>query len=69
MTTDTDNEPCLRCHRFIRLGPDAFKNENPRWCGECNFDLREFLRLQHQDEVLGQPVRRKYQPPRKETTA
>jgi hypothetical protein len=62
-----DDDPCMYCHRWIRLGPDAHKNENPRWCGECNFDQHEFVRLQHQDEALGLPVRRHLPPPRKET--
>lgn len=58
----TDNDPCLRCRRWIRLGPEAHKHENPRWCGECNFDRTEFERLQQQDEVLGMAPRTKYQP-------
>ena len=63
--TDHDNDPCLRCRRFIRLGPDAAKGENPRWCGECNFDQHEFSRLQAQDHILGHPVRTKYPPPKR----
>jgi hypothetical protein len=52
MTADPhDNDPCLRCHTWIRLGPYAHKSENPRWCGECNFDQREFNRLQTQDHA------------------
>ena len=61
--TDDDNDPCLRCRRRIRLGPDANKDENPRWCGECNFDQTEFTRLQAQDQILGQPVRKRYPTP------
>jgi hypothetical protein len=34
--TDHDSDPCLRCHKWIRLGPDAHKGENPRWCGQCD---------------------------------
>jgi hypothetical protein len=67
MTGDLDhdphtNDPCLRCGQWIRLGPDAHRNENPRWCAECNFTQQEFLRLRVQDEVLGQPVRTKEPP-------
>ena len=58
--TGHDVDPCLRCRRRPRLGPDAHKGENPRWCGECNFDLAEFTRLQTQDQILGLPVRTKY---------
>jgi hypothetical protein len=58
-----DDDPCLRCGRWIRLGPEARKGENPRWCGECNFDQHEFTRLQQQDQILGDPVRTKYRPP------
>jgi len=50
-------DPCLRCGQWIRLGPEARKSENPRWCGECNFDQAEFMRLREQDELLGEPVR------------
>jgi hypothetical protein len=50
-------DPCLRCHRWVSLGPEAHRNENPRWCGACNFEQLEFLRLQKQDETLGDPVR------------
>jgi hypothetical protein len=60
-------DPCLRCGRWIRLGPEARKSENPSWCGECNFTQAEFMRLRAQDEVLGQPVRQKL-PPMKGTT-
>jgi hypothetical protein len=58
----TDNDPCLRCGHWIRLGPEATKSENPRWCGECNFDLTEFARLREQDEILGVEPRTKYRP-------
>ena len=58
-----DDDPCLRCGRWIRLGPEARKNENPRWCGHCNFDRTEFTRLQAQDQILGQPVRNRYPAP------
>ena len=59
-----DNDPCLKCGRWIRLGPEARTHENPRWCGECNFDLHEFQRLRAQDEVTGRPARTKYRPAR-----
>jgi hypothetical protein len=58
------NEPCPHCRRFIRLGPEALEHENPRWCGECNFDLSEFARLRAQDEILGLTPRTKYRPAR-----
>jgi hypothetical protein len=59
-----DNEPCLKCGRWIRLGPEARPNENPRRCGECNFDLYEFARLRDQDLWTGQPPRERYRPAR-----
>jgi hypothetical protein len=52
-------DPCQRCHRWIRLGPEAHKSENPCWCGECNFAQHEFMRLRSQDEALGQSLRTK----------
>jgi hypothetical protein len=58
--SDHDTDPCLRCGQWVRLGPEARANENPRWCGQCNFEQLEFLRLQKQDEALGQPVREKW---------
>jgi hypothetical protein len=69
MSTDLEHDPhagdpCLRCGRFIRLGPEARKSENPRWCGECNFDLHEFARLRDQDLILGHPPRTRYRPAR-----
>jgi hypothetical protein len=57
---DNDNDPCLRCHQWIRLGPEAHKKENPRWCTHCNFALAEFMRLRQQDELTDQPVREKW---------
>ncbi|MGA5543512.1 hypothetical protein ACPCIR_16785 [Mycobacterium sp. NPDC051198] len=62
-TTSYDNTPCSRCDRRIRLGPDARKGENPRWCGNCNFELAEFRRLQNHDRALGRPVRQHMPPP------
>lgn len=64
MITDPhDDDPCLRCGKWVRLGSDAERGENPRWCGHCNFDRQEFLRLRAQDDILGRPIRRKAPPP------
>jgi hypothetical protein len=59
-----DDDPCLKCGQRIRLGPEARPNENPRWCGECNFDMHEFVRLRAQDEILGRPPRERHRPAR-----